>query len=423
MILEIEKPNLTSYQEEILYNGCRYTVTEASTKAGKTFCHIWWIFERAHADWNKSGYNHWWVAPVYSQAKIAFKRLKTKVVQSGLYGINESNLIITTPGGVEIHFKSADKPDNLFGEDVYSIVFDEAPRAKKEAHYALRSTITATKGEYKLIGNFGGISNWVHQLKDKADTDPEYYYKKITAWDAVKEGILEEDEILQAQKDLPPKIFKQLYLAEGQDSDDMLISYDQMNNLFTNDFVKGGVRSLTCDIAMLGSDKFVICVWEGYKLIDLLIFNKTDGKEVEQIIRNTARKHSVGRSNIVYDADGLGGYLQGYLKGAKPFHNGGKVVKQKGKTPNYKNLKSQCGYEFAKNVDKFWFGIAKTPEIIKELEMLRSYQLDKDGKIQLLPKALIKEAIGHSPDILDALIMRWYLELKRTFTGAKATSR
>ena len=48
MQLIVEKPKLTSYQKDFLYNGARFTFTEASTKAGKTFAHIWWIYERAH---------------------------------------------------------------------------------------------------------------------------------------------------------------------------------------------------------------------------------------------------------------------------------------------------------------------------------------------------------------------------------------
>jgi len=414
MLLEIEKPDLTDYQEEILYNDKRFTITEASTKAGKTFSHIWWLYEQAHLAERKENDNVWWVAPVYGQAKIAFNRLKAIVIHSGLYKINLSNLIITTPIGTHMHFKSADNPDNLFGEDVYAAVFDEAPRAKKEAWYALRSTLTATRGKCKMIGNFGGVSNWMHQLKSKAlEKDTDYYYKKITAWDAVRAGILDEQEILQAQKDLPLKVFKQLYLAEAQESDDQLISYGQMNNLYTNNFVKEGLMSMTCDIAMLGSDKFVICVWSGFILKDIIVFDKTESTDVLRIIKETAFKYKVGRSRIVYDADGLGGYLKGFLKGAVPFHNGGKVLKQKGKTPNYKNLKSQCGYELAKNIDAFFFDIGDhyKSEILEELEMLQSHELDKDGKIQLLPKAKIKEIIGHSPDILDCLIMRWVLEL------------
>ena len=91
MVVTIKKPKLTSYQKDILYNPSRFTITEASTKVGKTFCHIWWIYERAHEDWNKPNYNHWWVAPVYSQAKIAFNRLKAKVGKTGLYKINEKH--------------------------------------------------------------------------------------------------------------------------------------------------------------------------------------------------------------------------------------------------------------------------------------------------------------------------------------------
>lgn len=411
MKINIKRPNLTEYQKDFLYNESRFTVTEASTKAGKTFSHIWWIYERAHEYWNETNYNHWWVAPVYSQAKIAFKRLKAKVGKTGVYKINESNLTITCPNGVHIHFKSADKPDNLFGEDVYSIVFDEAPRAKVDAFYALRSTITATKGVMKLIGNFGGVSNWMHQLKEKAKTDKEFAYYKVTAWDAVKAGILDEDEILQAQKDLPPKIFKQLYLAEEQESDDQLITYETMNNMWTNIHAEKGKKYITADIALHGSDKFQIYVWDGWRIIESITTDKCDAPEVEKLLKDTAQKHGVGRGSIVYDADGLGSFLRGYLAGARPFNNGGKPI---GKN-NYKNLKSQCGYEFAKiaNEDKILIDCElDKSELMKELECLQSYALDKDMKIQLMPKAKIKEIIGHSPDKLDALIMRMIFEIQ-----------
>jgi len=54
-------------------------------------------------------------------------------------------------------------------------------------------------------------------------------------------------------------------------------------------------------------------------------------------------------------------------------------------------------------------------KFLKELECLQSYELDKDGKIQLLPKIKVKELIGHSPDILDALVMRVYFNIQKTF--------
>lgn len=411
MEIVIKKPNLTSYQKNFLYNESRFTITEASTKVGKTFSHIWWIYEQAHAEWNKSNYNHWWVAPVYAQAKIAFNRMKAKVVRSGLYKINESNLIITTPIGTHIHFKSAEKPDNLFGEDVYSCVFDEAPRARVGAFYALRSTLTATGGKMKLIGNFGGTANWMHQLKDKSKNDKEYSYFKITAWDAVNEGILSEEEILQAQKDLPTKIFKQLYLAEEQEDNDQLISFNSMNDLFTNSHAKRGEMFISADIALHGSDKFVLIVWDGFVIKEFNIIDKIEANELEIYIKKKAEDFNVKRSNIVYDADGLGSYLRGYLSGAVAFNNNGKPIKGQ----NYKNIKTECGYELANkiNLGEIYIDCEVNKEVLfKEIECLKSYKLDEDGKVQLLPKIKIKELIGHSPDLLDALMMRMYFELK-----------
>ena len=411
MNIEIEKPNLTSYQEDFIYNDSRFTIVEASTKVGKTFSCLWWFFEQAHLPERKRNHNVWWVAPVYSQAKIAFKRLRVKLAQTGVYRINESNLTIETPTGVVMHFKSADKPDNLFGEDVYAIVFDEAPRAKVDAFYALRSTITATRGDMKLIGNFGGIANWMHQLKERSNNDEEYAYFKVTAWDAVREGILDEAEILQAQKDLPPKIFKQLYLAEEQESDDQLCSFDAINSMWTNTHVLGGDKFITADIALHGSDKFIVYVWDGLKIIKEIAIEKIEAPEVEKLLKETAETYKVMRHNITYDADGLGSFLRGYLSGARPFNNGGKTIGNN----NYKNLKSQCGYKLSEYINAGRLHIdcnVDKSEMIKELECLQSFALDNEGKIQLMPKAKIKEVIGHSPDRLDALIMRMYFELQ-----------
>lgn len=410
MGITIKKPKLAQYQKDFLYCDARFTITEASTKIGKTFAHSFWIFERAHEPWNKAGFEHWWVAPVYGQAKIAFKRIKKVVAKSGLYKINESNLIITTPLGTHICFKSAENPDNLYGEDVYSCVFDEAPRAKYEAFVALRSTVTATKAPMKLIGNFGGSSNWMHLLKDKAITQPKVYkYFKITAWDGVEAGILDRAEIEQAQLDLPPKVFKQLYLAEEQESDDQLCSFDSIRDLWTNTFVQKDARYITADVALQGSDKFVVIVWEGWRIISIQIIDKCEADEVEKTLKSTADKFKVARSNIAYDADGLGAFLRGYLKGAKPFNNNGSPVKIEGTNLNYKNLKSQCGYFLANQINKKGVfidcEIDKT-EMIKQIECLQSYGLDDEGKIQLMPKKKIKELIGYSPDILDALLMK-----------------
>lgn len=211
------RPKLVRYQLDILDSPARYTITEASTKSGKTASHIVWLFEEALKC--KAGQSVWWIAPVYGQAEIAFRRFRNQVTVKDFFKSNESKLRLTLPNGAMIEFKSAEKPDNLYGDDVYASVFDEFTRARQEAWYALRSTLTATRGKCKLIGNVKGKKNWGYRLgqKAKSGSDPAYSYFKITAWDAVDAGILQREEVEQAEKDLPEHVFRELYLAEAVD--------------------------------------------------------------------------------------------------------------------------------------------------------------------------------------------------------------
>lgn len=204
---------MTAYQRAILDSPNRYTVTAAATKVGKTASHIIWLFEQALKC--KTNQAVWWVAPVYQQAEIAFNRMRAQVTAKDFFKVNESKLRLTLPTGAIIQFKSAEKPDNLYGDDVYAAVFDEFTRAREEAWFALRSTLTKTQGKCKLIGNVKGKKNWGYKLSERArQGEPGYEFHKITAWDGVDAGILSRDEVLQAQRDLPPHVFSELYLAE-----------------------------------------------------------------------------------------------------------------------------------------------------------------------------------------------------------------
>lgn len=413
--MEINKPKLTSYQKAILFSKARFTITEASTKAGKTHSHIIWLFGKAHEFESAIGKNYWWVAPVYNQSKIAFKRLKRNLIKYGVYSFNESNLIITCPNGAEIHFKSADNPDNLYGEDVYACVFDEAPRAKEEAWFALRSTLTATKAQCKIIGNFGGISNWVHKLKDKAKTDKEYEYFRVTCWDAIREGILDQEEVEQAKRDLPEKIFKELYEAEQSEDEGQLVMNESILKLFSNTHLESGIKYITGDIARLGKDKSVFMVWDGFRVEKIVELAISKVNESVDVINNLASEFNVNRNNIIVDEDGVGGGVKDYLR-CIGFVNNSRPIKINGKEENFSNLKTQCYYKLAEyiNRNELYVNCNEKQEqlISEEIEMIRLSKEIDTNKISLLSKDEIKKKIGRSPDYSDTLMMRIYFELK-----------
>lgn len=209
------RPWLADYQTEALFCAERYAVVEASTKAGKTVACLIWLSEQAFR--GQAGHNYWWVAPVYDQAAIAYRRLK-RMLPLALYTSNETHLTITLANGAVIWFRSAEKPDNLYGEDVYAAVVDEASRCREEAWHALRSTLTATHGPVRLIGNVKGRRNWAYHLARRAEAgEPDMHYAKITAYDAIRAGILTDDEVRDAQRMLPEAVFAELYLAEPTD--------------------------------------------------------------------------------------------------------------------------------------------------------------------------------------------------------------
>lgn len=207
------RPYITSYQKAILDSPARYTVTEAATKVGKTASHVIWLFEESLRI--KENQSVWWVAPIFAQAEIAYNRMKAQVTDRNFFKANDTKLLLTLPTGAKIHFRSAERPDSLFGDDVYAAVMDEFTRTREEAWHALRSTLTATKGRCKFIGNVKGKKNWGYRMAMRAKAgEPDYEYFKITAYDAAQEGIIELEEIEQAKRDLPETVFQELYLAE-----------------------------------------------------------------------------------------------------------------------------------------------------------------------------------------------------------------
>jgi len=238
------RPKLYAKQEEAIFSPKRNSVIEASTKAGKTVGCIAWLLEEAFTR-GAPGREFWWIAPIFGQAEIAFKRMKRYLERAGTIvegrihqkSIDSSGKDILEPGdemqvasasaklritlknGATIGFKSADNPDSLYGEDVWAAVFDEASRAKEESWHAVRSTLTKTRGRLRIIGNVKGRKNFAYRLARRAEmgNDPDWHYAKITAYDAVAGGVLDMKEIEAAKQDLPEMVFRELYLAEPSD--------------------------------------------------------------------------------------------------------------------------------------------------------------------------------------------------------------
>lgn len=195
-----------------------------------------------------------------------------------------------------------------------------------------------------------------------------------------------------------------------------LIQYEKIIDCFTNSFVDPGELFITCDVARFGSDSTVIGVWSGFRVV----LNRYRGLSVAETaskIQGLQEEYKIPNSQVLVDEDGVGGGVvdilgcKGFVNNSRPLEN---PVTQE--PENYANLKSQCYFRLAERINKGGLfiecdDIETRAMIIQELEQVKQYNMDKDGKRQVLPKDKVKEFIGRSPDFADTLMMREYFEL------------
>lgn len=210
-------------QRAALYDPARIAIIEAGTKCGKTIGALAWLAEKAMLE-GREGRNYWWCAPVFGQSEIAFRRMRARIPK-GYAKANQSKMTITLVNGATLWFKSAERSDDLYGEDVYAAVMDEASRMREASWHAIRSTLTFTQGPVRMIGNVKGRKNFFWDLARAAEAGaPDMAHHKITAWDAVEAGVLARSEIESAYRDFKrlgrEGVFNQLYLAEAADDGD-----------------------------------------------------------------------------------------------------------------------------------------------------------------------------------------------------------
>ena len=209
-------PALYAKQRDAVCDPRRVVCIESTTKAGKTLgCAVWQIGQMMSG---RPDAEHWWVAPVYEQAMMAY-RLAWSLLR-GQPGFRQvlSERAIVGPGERRWSFRSADKPDNLYGSAVSSAVLDEASRMKDDAVDAVYSTTTRTRGPMRLIGNVRGRSNRHYQWSRRGEAgEPGFGYHRITADDAVAAGVFDAADVDMARRSLPDAIFRELYYCEPAD--------------------------------------------------------------------------------------------------------------------------------------------------------------------------------------------------------------
>lgn len=196
-----------------------------------------------------------------------------------------------------------------------------------------------------------------------------------------------------------------------------LIPYNKITDIFSaSQITEEGDYYITADIARFGSDKTIIMVWRGFVCLKIITLFKQAVTAVAAEIELLKKYYMIPTSNIIVDEDGVGGGVVDIL-GCPGFLNGSSPIDINNKKQNYSNLKSQCYFVLASKINNGEIYV-KTESIdirtvlTEELEQVKRKDMDKDGKVAVIPKEQVKEKLGRSPDYSDALMMRMYFTLK-----------
>jgi len=318
----------------------------------------------------------------------------------------------------DLQYKPSDPQfDSLGSLEICGAFIDEVAEIHSKAKNIVRSRCRYKLDEFgitpKILMSCNPTKGWAFNEFFKPDFDgtiePDRAYVQALVYDNPH---IPESYIRSLEKLDKASRERLLYGNWFYDGDPRaLIDYDKMADLWTNDHVAHGKKYITADVAGMGSDLMVFKVWSGFRIIWIETLEKNDGQQALVVFNKLKSRFQVPNSNITYDADGIGSYLRGFLRGAKPFVNNSAALKNE----NYANLKTQCYFLLSEYINEgriFIEDETYRDQITQELEQVKRDKVDTEGKLRLVPKSEIREAINRSPDFADAMAFRMLFELK-----------
>lgn len=348
------------------------------------------------------------------------------------FDYNAQSNIIKIYNGSEIYLKDlyqypSDKEfDELGSLEITGAFIDECNQVVLKAWEVLKSRIRYKLDENglipKLLGSCNPSKNWVYSRFFKAYRDGTLADGRAFVQALAADNKYVSRHYIDNLRSMTSESSKQRLLFGNWDYDNdpaALIQFEKIINAFSNQFIIGGEKYITADIARFGRDKTIIGAWDGFRLIKVFEFEKNKITEAASKIKEMMNTYQVPISNVVVDDDGVGGGVTDILS-CKGFVNNSAPILVEGIKENFTNLKSQCSYKLAEmiNKDEVFLCVQDgdvQDKIKEELGQIKQKDMDKDGKKAIVPKDQVKEVIGRSPDYSDMIMMRMYFTLRKQF--------
>ena len=348
------------------------------------------------------------------------------------YSFNAQSNVIRFPNQSEILLKdlfqypSDPNFDELGSLEITGAFVDECNQITEKAWNILRSRIRYKVDAYglipKMLGSCNPSKTWVYANFFNPHKQNNLPKTKVFIQSLLTDNPYISKHYKDSLLTLDENSKQRLLYGNWQYHNDpsALMSFEKIQAIFNNDHLAElGESYITADIARLGRDKTVIGVWNGFKCNHIITLDKNKITEAASIIKDTAILYNVPFENIIVDEDGVGGGVvdildcKGFVNNSTPLEDPESGLKE-----NYVNLKSQCYFRLAQLINKNGMFVKTSSyqqSIIEELEQVKQFNMDKDGKKAIMPKDKVKEILGRSPDFSDMLMMRMWFELAPKF--------
>ena len=312
--------------------------------------------------------------------------------------------------------------DSLGSLEITGAFIDECNQLVYKAWQVVKSRIRYKLTEFdlmpKMLGSCNPAKNWTYKKFYKPSKSNELPRQRKFVQALPTDNPHLPKSYLDSLLELDKASKQRLYFGNWEYDNDpaTIINYDSITAYWNGNHIKPeGEHFLSIDVARKGKDKTVFRVWHGWVVVARYVMGKSLVNEVVEKAIELQREYKISNNNTIADEDGVGGGVVDYLNCIGFVNNSRALMGE-----NYDNLKSQCSILMAKKIDRrevveYCSDCDVQDVTSEEMEQVKIKDIDKDGKLGVIPKDKVKELIGRSPDEWDSIMMRYYFELKQDF--------
>ena len=394
----------------------RFSVLVAHRRFGKTVGTVNHMIKQAIKNKSRAP-RYAYIAPYRNQAKmIAWEYLKFYTHVIPKIRVNESDLYVELPcrrayegsAGARIHIVGADHPDALRGGYWDGVILDEYAQIKKELwDEIINPAIADRKGWVVFIGTPKG-QNHFYDIYLKAQKNKDWYTALYRAEDSgifAEYGRFGPEELRRMKEDMTKLAIRQeLECDFTASASNILIPIDMVTaateRTYRSEEIAGAPKILGVDVARFGDDSSVIFRRQGLVAYPPMILDNVDNMALAGQVAEEIRRF---RPDVVFIDSGRG---EGVIDRLRQL--GHRVTEV-----NFGARADDVGRFTNKRIEMWtrlanWLDEGGSIPNISELKTeltTPEYAFTKSGHLYLESKENIKEKLGRSPDIADALAL------------------